>query len=175
MIEGLDSVFTEHGLKLIIRKNSDIRLEALRAESLETSAIDYARRQSGTRRQGSMKASKTAARKKTAGSMPRKNAEHASISLGWRSTSDETSLYEAIKREFIDLVCSSSKKYAELRVKFREGGKALSRSTLVALIATKLGAVVAVSAGVVTTIVSLLLLSALRLGLEAFCATRRKG
>jgi hypothetical protein len=107
--------------------------------------------------------------------MPRKNAEHASISLGWRSTSDETSLYEAIKREFIDLVCSSSKKYAELRVKFREGGKALSQSALVALIATKLGAVVAVSAGVVTTIVSLLLLSALRLGLEAFCATRRKG
>ena len=94
MIEGLDRVFTERGLVLIIRENSDIRLEALRAESLEIVASEYAWQQSvkSARRQAGIRAAKTATAKKkvAAGFVPR---EYSILQRSGWSGSSRTSYY----------------------------------------------------------------------------------
>jgi hypothetical protein len=90
-------------------------------------------------------------------------------------TAEETrgwigSYWKAIKREFHDLVCTQSKKFADLRRQMKQAA-AKGQVALVGVIAAAIGATLGVTAGVVTPFVSLCLIVLLRLGKEAYCAT----
>ena len=80
-------------------------------------------------------------------------------------------LWDAIKTEFRILVCTDDAKYGDIR---EAAGKLRGEHTsaLVAMLAAALGAAIGVAASVIAPILSLLLLVVVRIGVEAYCATR---
>ena len=81
------------------------------------------------------------------------------------------SLWDAVKTEFRILVCTDDAKYGDIRA---AAGKLKSEHTsaLVAMLSASLGAAIGVAASVIAPILSLLLLMVVRIGVEAYCATR---
>jgi hypothetical protein len=79
-------------------------------------------------------------------------------------------LWNTLKREFRALLCQADPKYTDLR---KQLNSLASQSTtgLVAAISGALGASIGDAAAVISPMVALLLLAAIRLGKEAFCAT----
>ena len=73
--------------------------------------------------------------------------------------------WEQLKQEFKKLLCTSDKKYSSLRKDLSEGTKTIV-SSIAAVMATQFGVV----AGVLMPFCALLLIAALKLGKEAFCA-----
>jgi hypothetical protein len=78
--------------------------------------------------------------------------------------SSEKSMWLAIKNEVYDFLCTKSKTYAKERT---EGG--LTVKNLITIIATAIAATFHVAVGVITGAVTLALLSALKIGKNAWC------
>src|SRR5258708_1517562 len=75
-----------------------------------------------------------------------------------------------LKHEFHLLICTTDKKYADLRRKIEsEGGK--TRTTIVALIAAGVAGTVGVAWGALVPFVALLMVAVMRLGKNAYCAS----
>jgi len=78
--------------------------------------------------------------------------------------SSEKSMWQAIKNEVYDFLCTKSKTYAKERT---EGG--LTVKNLITIIATSIAGTFHVALGVITGAVTLALLSALKIGKNAWC------
>ena len=76
----------------------------------------------------------------------------------------ERSMWGAIKVELYDLLCTSSKKYANER---REGG--LTVKNTITIVATAVASTFHVAFGVIAGAVTVALLSALKIGKNAWC------
>ena len=80
--------------------------------------------------------------------------------------------WEQVKAEVFSLVCSKSEKYGELRDKLK-AVEDKGTETIVAVIAAYIGNLIGVGAGVLSGFVALALYSVIKIGKEAYCATRR--
>jgi len=77
-----------------------------------------------------------------------------------------------LKREFYILVCTSDKKYADLRRQLAaSSGK--SQVALISLISAAAASSIGIAAGILTPFCALCVLALLRMGKEAFCNAKK--
>jgi hypothetical protein len=175
----LDSIFTERALTLHITRNSTINASSLRKEtallqgstaSAATSTqveeevalkyiTDYEKRNIRYHRPIKSGARKSAAKRARSSRSPAYRIDYR--------------LFYLIREELHDLICTKSKKYTSLRSKLSSDGKT-TQTALVSLIATSIGQFIGMSGAIVSTIVALFLLTAIRVGREVVCRMWRR-
>jgi hypothetical protein len=78
-------------------------------------------------------------------------------------------LWDRVKREVRDLICGTSKKYADLRRRFAQLSNK-SQSAIVSIIAAAIGANLGVAAGILVPLIALALAAFLAVGKNAYCS-----
>ena len=76
-----------------------------------------------------------------------------------------------VKQEFHIFFCTDDEKYNELRTKLKESGNATA-TTIVGIIAAAIGDILGFEAGALVGLIALCIYCAIKIGKEAYCASR---
>ena len=175
----LDSIFTERALTLHVTRNSTINASNLRSslallhrstasvatqipveeEVAKQYIAEYQKINMSYYRPTKTVVKKSAAKRRISSRSPAYRIDYR--------------LFFLIRKELHDLICTNSKKYISLRKKLSSDGKT-TQTALVSLIATSIGQFIGMSGAIVSTIVALFLLTALRVGREVVCRMWRR-
>jgi hypothetical protein len=79
------------------------------------------------------------------------------------------SLLRSVEKEIHSLLCTNSRRYASLRAAFFSGSGRHSQTVVVSSIASIIASTFNVALGLVTSLVALCLLAALKVGVGAYC------
>jgi hypothetical protein len=86
-----------------------------------------------------------------------------SMKMGW----------ERVKEELLILICTKDPKYAKLRNSLRDANEKGTRY-VITVISSAVGSVMGVEAGVISAFCAVLLHSAAKIGVEAYCVHRHR-
>lgn len=109
------------------------------------------------------------------GELERGGEESAGLLLNVRATPadedefSETDYWQALKREFREFLCSDSKKYKEAR-ELLKSTETVTSKAIVPAIAGAIGATIGLAPAILTPFVALLILGALKIGVNAWCS-----
>lgn len=146
--------FTERGLKRIANKsNLDFDVRYFSSQTLHYG------KQSVHKRRRVAKAKKSGAVRVT--------TKKASVQI----TGKKPKFYEAVKAEFVEILCGKHKRYAKLR-KMASTYSNESQAAVVGAISAVIGAQIGVAAVLIAPILAIFLLAFLQVGKNAFCAGR---
>ena len=151
MIHDINSVFTESGLKSIIMKNTPLDEATIDSDTSELLAKVYSYY--------------------TPKAIPNFKVPRGTFGAPQAPVPkpEPISVYDAIRREIYDLVCTDDKKYDDVRKKIAQGGSA--QTVVVASIAGFVGQKYGADATSLIAGVALALLTILRIGRNSFCAS----